>query len=123
MVEAQGSAEDALAKTFADYCGAGHDTMDGKAFVKLAKDCKLLDKKLTTTDVDLIFSKVKERTVRRINLNQFMDALQQFATKKGVDVNEVAGKVAASQGPILRGTATEAVRLHDDQSTYTGVYA
>ena len=29
--------------------------MDGKTFAKVAKDCKLLDKKLTSTDVDLIF--------------------------------------------------------------------
>lgn len=32
--------------------------MDGKAFVKLCKDCKLMSKGLTTTDVDLIFTKV-----------------------------------------------------------------
>ena len=35
--------------------------MDGKTFVKLAKDCKILDKKLTATDIDLIFAKVKVR--------------------------------------------------------------
>lgn len=32
--------------------------MDGARFAKLAKDCKLLDKKFTATDVDLTFSKV-----------------------------------------------------------------
>jgi hypothetical protein len=26
-------------------------------------------------------------------------------------------------GPILRGTKAEQVRLHDDKTTYTGVYA
>jgi len=40
--------------------------MDGKGFAKLAKDTKLLDKKLTATDVDLAFSKVKDRSARRI---------------------------------------------------------
>merc|ERR1712079_459030 len=41
----------------------------------------------------------------------------------GCDAGAVFSKVAASQGPILRGTAAENVRLHDDTSTYTGVYA
>ena len=50
--------------------------MDGKGFAKLAKDTKLIDKKLTNTDVDLIFSKIKERTARRITFPQFADGLQ-----------------------------------------------
>jgi len=33
--------------------------MDGKTFAKLAKDCKCLNTKLTVTDVDLSFAKVK----------------------------------------------------------------
>jgi len=40
--------------------------MDGKSFAKLAKDTKLLDKKLTSTDIDLIFAKVKAKSERRI---------------------------------------------------------
>lgn len=40
--------------------------MDGKTFAKVAKDCKLLDKKLTATDVDLIFAKIKDKTARKI---------------------------------------------------------
>jgi hypothetical protein len=32
--------------------------LDGKNFIKLAKDTKLLSKALTTTDIDLIFAKV-----------------------------------------------------------------
>ena len=97
--------------------------MDGKGFAKLAKDTKLLDKKLTTTDVDLAFSKIKERTARRITFDQFLAGLNLFAEKKQCNVNAVYAKIAASQGPILKGTATDNVRLHDDTSTYTGVYA
>eukprot|EP00354_Favella_ehrenbergii_P005765 CAMPEP_0170469978 /NCGR_PEP_ID=MMETSP0123-20130129/12609_1 /TAXON_ID=182087 /ORGANISM="Favella ehrenbergii, Strain Fehren 1" /LENGTH=326 /DNA_ID=CAMNT_0010736989 /DNA_START=105 /DNA_END=1086 /DNA_ORIENTATION=+ len=97
--------------------------MDGKGFAKLAKDTKLIDKKLTATDVDLTFNKIKERTARRITFDQFLTGLEQFAAKKQVDVGAVQSSVAASQGPILRGTAAKNVRLHDDTSTYTGVYA
>jgi hypothetical protein len=41
-------------------------TMEGKTLAKVAKDCKLIDKKLTATDVDLIFAKCKDKAERRI---------------------------------------------------------
>jgi hypothetical protein len=123
MVEAQGVSPEQLQKTFNDYCGAGQTTMDGKGFAKLAKDTKLLDKKLTTTDVDLAFSKIKERTARRITFDQFLAGLALFAEKKQVGVDAVYAKVGASQGPVLRGTQAEAVRFHDDKDQYTGVHA
>lgn len=49
--------------------------MDGKQFMKLAKDCKLLDKKLTATDIDLIFPKVKDKGARKITYAQFEKAV------------------------------------------------
>lgn len=33
--------------------------MEGKNFLKLCRDCRLLGKALTPTDVDLIFTKVR----------------------------------------------------------------
>ncbi len=50
---------------FRDFCafGAGakgsQPLMDGAKFAKLCRDMKLLDKRLTATDVDIIFNKVK----------------------------------------------------------------
>jgi len=43
--------------------------MDGKTFAKFCKDCKLIDKKYATTDVDLLFAKVKGKTERRITFD------------------------------------------------------
>ena len=43
--------------------------MDGKSFAKMCKDTKLIDKKLTATDVDLIFAKSKAKTDRRISFD------------------------------------------------------
>lgn len=54
-----------LKQIFDSYNGT-QKTMEGKTFAKLAKDCKLVDKKLSPTDVDLIFAKVKDKTERRI---------------------------------------------------------
>ena len=37
------------------------DEMDGAKFSKLCRDCKLLNRSFTTTDVDLIFAKTKAK--------------------------------------------------------------
>jgi len=55
-----------LEEVFNGFTG-GAAEMDGKTFAKMAKDCKILDKNLATTDIDLIFAKVKEKTARKIN--------------------------------------------------------
>jgi len=66
--------EAALKHVFDDYCG-GQTTMEGKSFAKMCKDTKLIDKKLDSTNVDLIFAKSKDKSERRINIDQFMKAL------------------------------------------------
>ena len=77
-----------LTNVFKDYCGK-ETTMEGKSFAKIAKDCNLLDKKLTATDVDLIFAKIKDKAERRITYAQFMKGLGLFAEKKGVATDVV----------------------------------
>lgn len=53
-----------LQEVFAKF--AGGPEMDGKTFAKVCKDCKVINKKCTTTDIDLIFARNKERTQRKI---------------------------------------------------------
>lgn len=53
-----------LEDVFKSFCAFGEGqkgvaAMDNAKFAKLTRDLKLLDKKLTSTDVDIIFSKVK----------------------------------------------------------------
>jgi p25-alpha len=45
----------------------GKAEMEGKEFAKMAKDSKILDKKLTSTDMDLTFAKIKDKAARKIN--------------------------------------------------------
>jgi len=52
-------------KSFCAFGGgaaSGPALMDGAKLAKLTRDVKLLDKNLTSTDVDIIFSKVKAKT-------------------------------------------------------------
>ena len=111
-----------LLSVFSEYANSAN-CMDGKSFVKLAKDTGLLDRKLTTTEVDIVFAKVKAKFERKITFDQFMHGLELLAEKKRVEPKVVRDKVSASKGPILNGTRTLSVKLHDDKSCYTGIYA
>ncbi|KAM9808678.1 tubulin polymerization-promoting protein family member 3 isoform 1-T3 [Syngnathus typhle] len=57
--------------------------MNGKNWAKLCKDCKIIDgKSITGTDVDIVFSKVKQKSSRVITFNEFQRALQELAPKR-----------------------------------------
>lgn len=59
-----------MEELFKSFCAFGADKsgaagaamLDGAKFAKMTKDLKLLDKNLTSTDVDIIFTKVKPKT-------------------------------------------------------------
>lgn len=121
-VDEEKQAKNKLRRVFDEYC-MGNKAMDGKSFAKLAKDCKLLDSKLTSTDVDITFEKIKERAERRIGFAQFEIGLGLLAKKKGASVDTLSKEVEKLNGPILNGTQAEYNKFHDDKSLYTGVYA
>jgi hypothetical protein len=97
--------------------------MDGKTFAKVAKDCKILDKKLTATDIDLIFAKVKDKAARKINYTQFANGIKECASKKKTTFEALSEAICAVGGPSFSGTKAEANNFHDDKSLYTGVHA
>lgn len=107
--------------TFRAYC-ANKPDLDGKSFVKLCKDCEIVDDVFTQIDADLIFAKVVSRGHRRITLHQFELALRMMAQKKGVEEDEIFRRVAESEGVLHAGTQADYVRFFDDKSTYTGTH-
>jgi hypothetical protein len=113
---------DSLESVFKSF-SAGAAEIDGKTFAKFTKDCKVINKKCTTTDVDLIFSKIKERTARKINFTQFKEGVKQLATKRGETFETLEQSILAAGGPVFAGTKADAVKFHDDKSLYTGVHA
>ena len=63
--------------------GANEDTIDSLNFMKFARECPgLLDKRLNKTEVDLIFTKAKQKFERRLDFTHFLDALSAMAAKK-----------------------------------------
>jgi len=107
--------------TFHAFCGSRQD-LDGRSWTKLCRDCHLIDKKLTATDADLIFARVVPSGQRRIDFQHFEAALKLVAEKKGIEETAARRAVAGSSGPTHNATKTEAVRFHDDKSTYTGTH-
>ncbi|MGH0128818.1 UNVERIFIED_CONTAM: hypothetical protein FKN15_036364 [Acipenser sinensis] len=77
-----------LAKSFKKFAVHG-DTkasgqeMTGKNFVKLCKDCRVIDgKNITSTDMDIVFTKVKSKSARVMNFEQFKQALKELTLKR-----------------------------------------
>jgi hypothetical protein len=55
-------------------------------FAKFYRECpSLLDKKVSSTTVDLVFTSCKTKAERRVNYLQFVDALHTIAEKKFPD--------------------------------------
>eukprot|EP01061_Rhynchopus_euleeides_P030249 TRINITY_DN50313_c0_g1_i1.p3 TRINITY_DN50313_c0_g1~~TRINITY_DN50313_c0_g1_i1.p3 ORF type:complete len:155 (+),score=70.13 TRINITY_DN50313_c0_g1_i1:59-523(+) len=119
-----------LQQVFNSFCafGAGSGNakaeMDNAKFAKFCKDTKLVDKKFSATDCDLIFSKVKPKGARKISYDCFKNqALVEIAARKGCTKDDVVAKVTNTGGPNSSGTVAESVKFHDDKSQYTGVHA
>nr|XP_009931943.1 PREDICTED: tubulin polymerization-promoting protein family member 3 [Opisthocomus hoazin] len=104
--------------------------MNGKNWAKLCKDCKVTDgKSVTGTDVDIVFSKVKGKTARVINYEEFKKALEELATKRFKDKSKeeayeaicqlVAGKEPMNVG-VTKAKTVGAVERQGGTSKYTG---
>ena len=63
-----------------------------------------IGKKLTRTDVDIIFAKSKTKGKRVITLAEFEVALGHVATKMNIPVEKVKAKVLKCSGPNFVGT-------------------
>lgn len=98
---------------------AGKD-MDGREFRKFCEDNNLLDRKFKKTDTDIIFAKVVPKGKRRIDFEGFKNACRHISKKRECTTGQLQRIIADSDGPLLRGTQADAVRFHDDKSTYTG---
>ncbi|XP_001505656.3 tubulin polymerization-promoting protein [Ornithorhynchus anatinus] len=88
--------------------------MHGKNWSKLCKDCHVIDgKNVTTTDVDIVFSKIKGKSCRTITFDQFKEALEElskkrFKEKDGEEAVREMHRLIEGKAPIISGV-TKAV--------------
>eukprot|EP01135_Chromosphaera_perkinsii_P009474 Nk52_evm17s1763 gene=Nk52_evmTU17s1763 len=121
-----------IQNTYNAFCkAAGKSTeMTNKAFAKLCKDCKVQDgKKVTSTDVDIVFSKVKAKGSQTITVKEFVQALEELSKKRFPGNADAVGemkKLVAGKQPGLNGTTGVAnakiVDKMTDTSQYTGAH-
>uniref|UniRef100_A0A8C6WP29 Tubulin polymerization-promoting protein family member 3 n=1 Tax=Neogobius melanostomus TaxID=47308 RepID=A0A8C6WP29_9GOBI len=104
--------------------------MPGQKWAKLCKDCKIIDgKHVTSTDIDIIFSKLVPKTSRGMPYTDFKKALEMLAQKRFPDQSKedaleathklIEGKEPANAG-VTKVDKTGAVDRLTDTSRYTG---
>ena len=117
----------ALRERFDEYSVFGGTNagvgLSAKNFAKLCADSGLVDRKLTKTQLDLIFMRSVDRGAKKLKWMQFLQALELCAATRRIGVEKVQELIMACAGPSLnRPSVSEPVRLHDDKALYTGVH-
>jgi hypothetical protein len=137
-----------LFNLYSDFCnfgagakGASMDSlnmgplMDNARFAKFSKETGIIDNKtLTTTDIDIMFNKAKEKGARKLDFQTFKKALELVAEKKFSKLPVDEGFLALmdflfkgkKQAPAVRSTVAETKgTIYDkltDTSKYTGTH-
>lgn len=65
------------------YYTNGKSDIECKQYHKFIRENKLMDKKFTNNDIDIVFAKVKEKGFKTIDFNQFKKSIEEIARKKG----------------------------------------
>ena len=97
---ARDDASEELRAVFESYCAFGATTaaahgMTSFKLMKVVKDAALLDKRLTRTDVDLVFTRHCPKGANKLRLADFVAVLEELASKKGQPSSAVLGLVSA----------------------------
>ena len=106
-------------KSFAN----GKSDMESKQFSKLVKEWKLIDKKFTNNDVDIVFAKFKVKGLKTITFGDFERALEEIAKKKQTTKDAIVEAIQKHGAATYKGTKADYVKFHDNKDLYTGVYA
>mmetsp|Transcript_7449 Transcript_7449/g.8851 ORF Transcript_7449/g.8851 Transcript_7449/m.8851 type:complete len:224 (+) Transcript_7449:178-849(+) len=110
---------DDLQGVFSAFCATyRQQSMTNTVWAKFCKDAKLLDKKYTKPDIDMVWSKVAGKE-KKLGFESFKKLLGGVAGKKGCSYDEVEAHVLNNAKVSSSGTKGES-RFYDDKSTWTG---
>lgn len=121
-----------LEELFLKYCKFGDHAnpgnMKGATWMKLMEDAKLIDANLNKAKLDLIFTKSKAKGAKSILFAEFQNALNLASAAKypkeeaAAALEKLMEPLKKLKAPKAKATKADAVKFHDDKSTYTGVY-
>lgn len=125
---------DAAKATFQAFSKYGDTKSNGttlttKQFSKLCKETKIMNKACTSTDIDIVFAKVKTTGQKVINFDEFCNALKDLAKKRfpkadnGFDkCIELLNGVTPGNAGTTKTSKTGGVAKMTDTSQYTGAH-
>ncbi|KAG5467834.1 hypothetical protein LSCM4_00919 [Leishmania orientalis] len=94
--------------------------MDSAHFSKMLKECKIIGKCFTSTDADLLFSKVKARDAPNISLASLQDRVLPYISVIIEDAPEYVEVVLAKAAPVSSGIQPENSRLRYGKGSCIG---
>jgi len=97
-LEGRGGSRRTAEQTFRLFCGP-HKGLERRDFVRLCKQCCLVDGKFTALDAHMVFNAAVPVSNSRMNLRGFEDALARVAAKKGSKQSSVRKMVAWFEKP------------------------
>ncbi|XP_061211081.1 tubulin polymerization-promoting protein family member 2-like [Neopsephotus bourkii] len=121
-------------RKFATYCdtAANGNTMSGKNFSKMCKECGVMDgKAVTSADIDIVFNKVKAKGARTITFAEFQQAMKEpcvkyFKNKSPEEVLQAVYSLIEGKEPgyvgTMKATKVGGVERLTDTSKYTGTH-
>jgi len=99
-------------------------SIDVYRFIKLCKDSNILKAKRSVTEkLNVIFSKCVSMGSKRMNIDNFLLSLPHLSVLTRKSLSVICNKIASCKGPEKSCTKPGFVKLHDDKSTFTGIYA
>ena len=104
------------------FGGGDPDTMPNDRYIKLCKECGVIDKKFDSTACDIIFTKIKTPGERKLTYKQFRECVNHISYQKGKDYKDFAKSIVDAGGPKSSGTIADSVKFHDDKNLWTGAY-
>lgn len=114
-----GTSGASLEDIFSNFCAVYRQTsMTNTVFAKFCKDSKLLDKKFTKPDIDMVWSKAAGKE-KKVGFPVFIELLKGIAAKKSTEYSEVEAFVLENAKVTSSGTKGES-RFYDDKSQWTG---
>lgn len=99
--------------------------MDNKQWTKMARDAGLLRSRekptfLTSTDFDLIFSKIKKKGERRIGFDQFVEGLKEASSRASVPFSSLRSLVVECGGPVFMGSDATVIKKMEPRGSRKG---
>merc|ERR1711977_634823 len=96
---------DPVVKIFMGFCGEHHGFMDADRFELFCRRCFIIDGKFTGADARGAFATVLPFGQERICLDEFSDALEVIAKRKGQRVETLRSSVALCAGSPKKASA------------------